>query len=144
MKLLRKVISKPHLFFFGLIPFSIILGFLLRNETVNLAYYGVNISFNSASTFSISSVFFGLIGFDYFSLLLIKKQPIKRLTVVHIVLQIISLTLFIYYILSMTNFETRQEKQLLSFTFFIGFILFLISILIHLINFFASLFLKKE
>ena len=144
MKLFLKIISKPHLFFFGLIPFTITLGFLLRNETVSFAYYGITISFNCASILSISSVFFGLIGINYFSLHLVKKQPKKGLTIVHIIFQIISLTLFIYYILSMTNLEARQEKQLLSFTFFIGFILFLISILIHLINFSASLFLKKE
>jgi hypothetical protein len=44
----------------------------------------------------------------------------------------------------MINLEISQEKQLLSFIFFIGFVFFLISILIHLINFFASLLLKKE
>jgi hypothetical protein len=144
MKLLQKIISKPHLFFFGIIPFSVILGLLLRNETVNFAYYGVAISFNCASIFTISSVFFSMIGLNYFSLLLVKKQPKKGLTVLHIVFQIISLTLFIYYILSMINLETSQEKQLLSFIFFIGFVFFLISILIHLVNFFISLLLKKE
>jgi hypothetical protein len=138
------MISKPHLLFFGIIPFNVILGLLLRNETVNFEYYGVAISLNCASIFSISSVFFSLIGINYFSLLLVKKQPKKGLTVLHIIFQIISLTLFIYYILSMINLEVRQENPLLFFIFFIGFVFFLISILIHLINFFVSLLLKKE
>jgi len=141
---MKRIISKPHLFFFGMIPFCLIVCFLYGKESINIAYYNVPISFDYVTIFSISSVFFGMIGLNYFSLILLKKEIKKGLTLLHLILQITSFVLFILYLFSMNNLESGQEKELLSFTFFISFFLFLVSILIHLINFFVSIFLQVE
>ncbi len=141
---MNKIIQKPHLFFFGLIPVALILGLIFKSQTLDFAYYGGNISFNYLSIFAMSSVYFGLIGLNYFSLKLINKPPKKWLSIMHIVIQVVALAILIYYILTINTLETNQEKQIINLVFFIGFILFLVSILVHLINFFTSLFLKTE
>lgn len=141
--MVKKIIAKPHLFFFFLIPISLVLGFIFKNESLGFDYLGTYLSFKYITLFSVSAVFFGLIGLNYFSLLLLKKQPRKWLTLFHILFQVIALVVLVYYILSNNNFESIQQKNVINFTFFIGFILFLTSILIHLINFFISLAIKK-
>ena len=139
-----KILNKPHFFFFSLIPISLIIGLILNNQTLDFAYYGGAISFNYFSIFSISAVFFALIGLNYFSLILLKKQPKKWLTLFHIILQILSFVILTYYAFAIKNTETEPQKELLTLMFFIGFILFLISVLIHLLSFFISLLIKTE
>ena len=141
---MKKIIQKPHLFFFGLGPIGIILGLIFKSQSLDFAFYGGNISFGYFSVFAMSSVYFALIGLNYFSLRLIEKPPKRKLSIIHILIQIIALILFLYYILTINDYETNQQKETVNFIFFIGFILFLASILVHLINFFVSLFLKTE
>ncbi len=143
--MLKKIIAKPFLFFFGLVPLFLVIGFLKRDSFLNInvdyIYFDINISLIC----NISAVFFLLIGFNYYSLFWAQKTPKKTLTIIHIVLQLLTIIPFLSVILSFkidgnisTNFVSNNLILIVSF------IVFLLSIFVHLINFFTSLFLKTE
>ena len=147
--MVKKIINKPHLFFFGLIPIFVILGIIKRNTPINLnisyIYYLINVDLWCY----ISAVFLALIGLNYLSLYWVKKPVNKWLTIMHIFLQIVCLLPYFYAILNLNDkgefssngiIEIHNLKMILA----IAFLLFLISLLIHLINFFSSLFLKRD
>ncbi|MCI2227966.1 hypothetical protein MC378_02220 [Polaribacter sp. MSW13] len=147
--MLKKIIAKPHLFFFGLIPVFILISIFKGKYQIgfnfNDNYFITDLKFWSA----ISAVFFGLIGLNYFALHWANKPAKKWLTIIHISLQILAFIL----VLTRNNWnwigkQYSQEASLLndhsSFVIFVSFIIFIISIFIHLINFFTSLFLKSE
>ncbi|PQJ81555.1 hypothetical protein BTO16_02770 [Polaribacter glomeratus] len=97
----------------------------------------------------ISAVFFSLIGLNYFCLIWAKKEPNIWLTILHLFLQIASLTPFIYVIFSLKSDNKLPTNIFLSFVdldqaLVVSFMIFLFSIFIHLINFFTSLFLKTK
>ena len=146
---MKKLITKPHLFFFGLIPFSILLALLLKNEEIGINYYGATIIAQLKYIYYLSAFFFGLIGFNYFSLHWANKAPKINLTIIHIFLQILSFTLLI----TRNNWNwlhsANQNSESLvidnsNFMLFISFLLFLLATLFHLINFFLSLFSKSK
>ena len=145
---MKKIITKPHLFFFGLIPVFIIIGFV-KNEAVidiNVGYMYLELAISTLCY--LSAIFFSLIGINYFSVILAGKNLKKGLTITHILLQIISFIPFFYILFtaSTTNETVTNSQQILdlfSVPLFVGFFLFLSAIFIHLINFSVSLFLKK-
>lgn len=142
---MKKILTKPHIFFFGLALFFIVIIFINGKSTINISYLYYDIEVKTFCLFS--SLFFGLIGFNYFSIILANKQPKKWLTITHIVLQTIALVPFIYLLITAKNSSEPNLNQDLEFIIalnFIGFILFLLASFIHLINFFVSLFLKRE
>ena len=147
--MLQKIINKPHLFFFSLVPLFVILGIIKGNTPIDLnisyIYYLINVDFWCY----ISAVFLGLIGLNYLSLYWVKKPINKVLTIIHIVLQIICLIPYFYAILSLNeegNLPTDSSMEIHNLKNFlaVAFLLFLVSLLIHLINFFTSLFLKRD
>lgn len=146
---MKKLIYKPHLFFFALIPIFIILGFLNRNIPIDInisfIYYLINVDFWCY----VSAVFFGLVGVNYLSLNLIKKNPKKGLTITHILLQILCLIPYLFAVFKLDENGTLKNIEFLNDIGFenyliVGFILFILSIIIHLINFFISLLLKRD
>jgi hypothetical protein len=145
---LKLFTKKPHLFFFYGIPIFLILGFVKRNVPVDLSisyiYYLINVDFWCY----VSAVYFGLIGLNYLALNWANKTPQKVLTVLHIILQIASLLPYLYAIFNLDENGTLQKQTFLGIDlnslFVVSFFLFLISIFIHLINFLASLFLKRD
>lgn len=146
---MKKLIAKPHLFFFGLIPLFIILGLIKGDNaiSINIDYMQLNLKVSTLSY--LSAIFFTLIGINYFSVVLAGKNLKKGLTVLHIVLQIVSFIPFFYILLTATKPEetvtnSQQILELFSLPVFVGFLLFLSAIFIHLINFFVSLFFKKQ
>ena len=98
---MKKIIRKPHLFFFGLIPVFLIIGFINRNIPIDInisfIYYLINVDFWCY----VSAVYFGLIGINYLSLNIIKKEPKKGLTITHLVLQILCLLPYLYAVLNL-------------------------------------------
>ena len=146
---MKKLIAKPHLFFFLLVPIFIILGFIKGDNaiSINIDYMQLNLKVNTLSY--LSAIFFMLIGINYFSVVLAGKNLKKGLTVLHIVLQLISFIPFFYILLTATKPEetvtnSQQILELFSLPVFVGFLFFLSAIFIHLINFFVSLFFKKQ
>ncbi len=146
---MRKIIKKPHLFFFGLILISILLSFFFKNEEVSINYYGSSIVAQLKYVYYLSAFFFCLIGFNYFSLHWANKTPKKSLTLIHIVLQVLSLILLIarnnwnwLHAVNQTNKGIVLDNS--NFILFISFLIFLLATFFHLINFFSSLLSKSK
>ena len=146
---MKKIIIKPHLFFFALVPIYFIIGLIKRNTPIDInisyIYYLINVDFWCY----VSAVYFALIGLNYFSLSWAQKYPKKWLTILHIILQVVSSLPYLYCIFKLDkNGDLNEGKFLwiidLESILFFSFILFLISIFVHLINFFTSLFLKRD
>lgn len=146
---MKKIIQKPHLFFFGLIPIFVILGLIKRNIPIdiNISYihYLINVDFWCY----ITAVYFGLMGINYLSLYWAKKNPNSWLTITHITLQVICLIPYLISVFNLDETGSLLESNIpfqdnLNSILLTAFFIFLVSILIHLINFFSSLLLKKE
>ncbi|WP_347175358.1 hypothetical protein [Polaribacter uvawellassae] len=147
---MKKLIAKPHLFFFGLIPIVLILGILFKEEAIdiNVSYTYFVITYNNLSY--VFAVFFGLVGLNYFSLHWGNKTAKKWLTITHIFLQTIALILFFTKnnwnwlgtdkYSEEINTTTDYSNLILAFAILI----FIISAFVHLINFFSSLFSKSK
>jgi len=70
---MKRFIQKPHLFFFILIPIIILLGFLYKNETIDINVYTTYFVLGFSNLSYLFVVFFGLIGLNYFSFIGQKK-----------------------------------------------------------------------
>ena len=146
---MKKIIKNPHLFFFGLIPIFIIIGLIKKDTPLNInisyIYYLVNVDYWCY----ISAVYCGLIGINYLALSIVKKYPQKWLTVIHIFMQLICVLPYFYSVYHLDEYGNLSNGTFLNASFFnslllAGFIIFLLSILVHLINFFTSLLLKRD
>ena len=93
--MVKRIINKPHLFFFGLIPICIIVAFFSGNKTIDLNIDGTYFVTEIKYWCYFSAVFFGLIGLNYFSLVWTKKPPKKWLTITHLFLQILALVFLV-------------------------------------------------
>ena len=147
--MVKKIINKPHLFFFGLIPIYIIVALFSGDKAIDLNIHDTYFVIGMNHWCYFSAVFFGLIGLNYFSLFWAKKPPKKWLTITHLFLQILSLMLF--FTIHNWNWIGKQypaEFNVLNdnsnSVLFISFLVFIFSVFIHLVNFFTSLFLKTE
>ncbi len=147
--MLKRIITKPHLFFFGLAVSFIVLGIINRDTSFDLnigdTYFVSTIDF----WFYFSAIFFTLIGLNYFSLVWAEKPPKKWLTITHIIFQILSLLfLMTKHHWNWFGSQNQRELDLLNknseTVFIISIVLFIASIFIHLLNFFVPLFLKKK
>ena len=147
--MVNKIITKPHIFFFGLVPIFIILAFLSKDKTLDINIYDIYFVITNYHFFLFSAIFFAMLGINYFSLYWAEKTPKKWLTIGHISLQIISFL----FLLTRNNWNWINSKSYSeigiindnsNLIIFIAFLIFLLSVFIHLINFFTSLFLKKQ
>lgn len=146
---MKKIISKPHLFFFGLVPLFIILALISRDKTIDISVHDTYFVISNYHICLFSAIFYAMIGINYFSLQWSNKPPKKWLTIVHLSLQTISLIPFLYSLLNSNsngNFSTNNSIGFaeLHMILVISFLIFILSLLIHLINFFTSLFSKTD
>ncbi len=146
---MKKLIAKPHIFFFGLIPISILLAYFFNSEGINFRYYGASLTVELKYIYYVAAFFFGLIGINYFSIHWAKKTPKKGLTQIHIILQGFSFLLLITYnkwswIQSAKNLNKDFVIDNSNLILFISFILFILASIIHVFNFFLSLFSKSK
>lgn len=137
------------MFFFGLIPIYLILGFLNKNVPIDMnisyIYYLINVDLWCYVT----AVYFGLIGINYLSLSLIKKNPKRGLTTAHIILQILCVLPYWYAVFKLDEEGVLENESFfnsvdLKLLLIIGFLLFILSGIVHLINFFSSLVSKTD
>lgn len=145
---MKRIISKPHLFFFGLVPIFIILGFVKKDAIIDINVSYIYFELLISTLCYLSAIFFFLIGLNYFSVILSGKKLKKGLTITHIVFQLLSFIPFLFILLTATksgeiDANNQQTLELFSIIILVGSLLFLASILIHLINFSLSMFLKK-
>lgn len=141
---MKKIINKPHLFFFSLIPLCLIIAYFLKSSGIEIAIYGGSFNISYWILFTFSSIFFTLIGINYFALNLINKPAKKWLTIIHIVLQVFSFILLFFYIYQTKKETTNYHQDILSVSLIVASFLFLVASFFHLINFFLSITSKKK
>ena len=146
---MKKIIAKPHLFFFGLVPIFIIIAFLSGDKVIDINIYNTYFVMEKYHLYLFSATFFAMIGINYFSLFWAEKPPKKWLTIIHLILQTIALTLLLTsnnwnWLLGNNNSTLLDNIANSSTIIIFSFLIFLLSIFVHLINFFTSLFLKTK
>ncbi|ARV13947.1 hypothetical protein [Polaribacter sp. SA4-12] len=146
---MNKIIKKPYLFFFGLVPICILFSFLSDDKTLDINIYDSYLVITHFHLYLFSAIFFAMIGINYFSLHWAEKPSKKGLTIVHIILQTVAILLILTN--NSWNWIGQQSdagSQLLNdnstIVIALSFLIFLLSTFIHLINFFTSLLLKTE
>lgn len=147
---MKSIIEKPHLFFYALAFLSILTYFFVGKDSgfdlyIFTAYF--TIPYKNLCLYS--GFFFLLIGFNYLALFWAKKTPKNWLTICHIIFQLIAIILLVF-----SHQSTNKTSEIMAnnsnpedtsvFLLFLAFIVFMLSILLHLINFFGSLLLKRD
>lgn len=141
---MQKIIRKPQFFFFFLALLFFIFSLLNKNGTIPIAIDYANIDIQVWSLGLISAAFFVLIAVNYTSLSITQKTPKKVLTIIHIVLQIISIIPVLYLMIQSNVPETYDGISQMNAILILAFFVFLTATLIHLINFVVSLIAKKD
>ena len=141
---MKKIINKPYLFFWGLVPLCLIIAYSLKSSAIKISYYGGNFTIGYQVLFIFSTIFFALIGINYFSIKLMDKKVKKSLTLIHISIQTISLFLLFFYIHQTIKETTNFHADFLNTLLVVASFLFLIATFFHLINFFLSLLSKNK
>ena len=136
---MKKLLKKPQSVFIILAVFMMVLGYYKQGAQLDFSYFLSFLLVDVWSVALISAVFFILISINYASLSLAGKKPSRFLTITHVLLQVFALIPLVYYMIkSIPNQQTEnlgQSNIILLFSF----IVFIISVLLHLINFFYSL-----
>ncbi|QMU65234.1 MAG: hypothetical protein GKR88_13655 [Flavobacteriaceae bacterium] len=141
---MKKISNTPYMFFFGLVFFFLIISFFVGNKTFDIHIYNTYFTISNTRFCYFSSVFFGLIGVNYFSLHWVQKPPNKWLTGVHITLQTIAILFYILFLLVPDKAPESVGPTPNSDTIlWIGFLVFLIATLVHLITFLIAI-MKKQ
>jgi hypothetical protein len=80
---MKKIIAKPHLFFFGLAIVFMLLGiFINPNKVVDINLNALYVVISYTDWCYFSTLFFCLIGLNYFSLYWANRPPKKYLTII--------------------------------------------------------------
>lgn len=147
---MKKLITKPHLFFFGLIPVIFLLELINKNEiiTTNVKTTYINIELKYLNYFF--TILFTVIVLSYFFLYQKKKKIKKRLTFFHIILQTIAFLLFFTKnqwnwigdnsLYSKFNIPIDNSNSVIL----ISILLFMLATFFYILNFFLSLFSKSK
>lgn len=141
---MKKVFTTPQGFFLLLAVLILIVGFSKDGSKLDLNYFLSFLLVDVWSVAMVSSLFFVLISINYASLSLIGKKAKTGLTIAHIVLQIIALVPLIYFMVNATAGAQPEKVMNTNIILLISFVVFMISIIIHLINFFYSLLRKNN
>lgn len=139
------MIGKPYKFFFLLIPIFIISGILGLEKSVSVSFLSFYLVLKVSNWCFLSAIFVSLIGVNYYLIKWANKKPIKLLTIIHIILQVIATIPFLISLFIISKTGNSYESTInYNAILFLSFIVFLVSIAIHIINFLISLFQKFE
>ena len=146
---MTKIIRKPYLFFFGLSIITFIASFIFSDKSLDFSFYDTYFGISYQYFCQFSAIFYLMIALNYFALHWTAKQPIKWLTITHIIFQLLSLLLLFTkdhwnWIGDTTSTNYNIPNNNANFLVFLSIFLFIVSIFIHLVNFFASLLLKRN
>jgi hypothetical protein len=146
---LKTIIKKPHIFFFSLIPIFIIFAIIKKGGIIDVT---INNTFFAVKTHYwcyFSAVFSALIGLNYYMLYWAKKQTVHILSLFHILFQFGALVPFIFCIFFLntkTVFTSNFLSDSIDFYYIlsISYILFIISVCFHILNFTLTFFKKAR
>tara|TARA_R110001632_G_scaffold66891_3_gene157311 strand:- start:28 stop:453 length:426 start_codon:yes stop_codon:yes gene_type:complete len=141
---MKKIITKPQYFFSLLALIMFIIGFIYKENSIELAFYGGIIDLDIWILNLFSALFFILIAINYASLSITQKQAKKGLTITHILIQIIAIVPLIYFTITSNSSKTYEEITIMNSILLLAFVVFILATLIHLINFVTSLVTKKD
>ncbi len=136
---MKKLLKKPQSLFIILAVFMMILGYYKQGTQLDFSYFLSFLLVDVWSVALISAVFFILISINYASLSLAGKKPLRFLTIAHVLLQIFALISLVYYMIKAIPNQQTENLGQSNIILLFSFIIFIISVLIHLINFFYSL-----
>ena len=146
---MKKIVEKPHLFFFVLAFVLLITSFFVKNNSIDISIYDIYFAIRFTHICQFSFAFFVLIGINYFSLQWVNKTPKKILTLLHVILQLIAL--FLLFTKDSWNWvgnndleKFNLEKDNSNLVIIASVLIFILATLVHLINFFSSLLLKRD
>ena len=146
---MSKLITKPQLFFFGLVPIILLLELINNNEIIiiNFGATYINIELKFLNYFFI--LLFIVIGLSYFFLSFKKKKAKKWLTLFHILLQTIAFLLFFTknqwnWIGDKSLYAGFNRTDNSNSVIIISILLFILAIFFYIFNFFLSLFSKSK
>ena len=147
---MKKIIEKPHIFFFILIPVVIVLGQFNQEQFIamDISFVQNNIYYDKITYFF--ALFFGLVGLNYFSIYWGNKKPNTWMTVLHILFQVLALLLFFtkdhWNWLHSLAPSTEQYVTIdnTNTMLILSLLLFMFAAFIHLINFFVTLISKPK
>ena len=141
---MNKIIRQPYLFFFGLSIITFITAFIFGDKNLDISNFDIYFVIPYKYFCQFSAIFYLMIGLNYFALNWTEKLPIKWLTITHLFLQLLSLLLLI----TKDNWNwvdfSNNPNDYANFILFLSLLIFILSIFIHLVNFFASLVLKRN
>ncbi|SDR87948.1 hypothetical protein SAMN05216503_1253 [Polaribacter sp. KT25b] len=142
---MKTIIKKPHIFFFSLIPLFIIFAIIKKGGiidiTINNTFFAVKIHYWCY----FSAVFTALIGINYYMLYWAKKRTVHILSLFHILFQFAALIPFTFCIFFL-NTKVVFTKSSIDFYYIlsISYILFTISICLHILNFILTILRKTS
>lgn len=145
---MKTIIKKPHIFFFSLIPIFILLAIIKKNGSIDITINNTFFAVKTNYWCYFSAVFSGLIALNYYMLYWAKKQTIHLVSLFHILFQFAALVPFIFCIFFL-NTKTVFTSNFLSdsidfyYLLYISFILFIISVCFHVLNFMLAFFKKN-
>ena len=145
----QKIIAKPFLFFFWLVPIFIVIALTYTKIDIVLNIHDSYFVVSNNQFYLLSAIFFCMIGINYYALHWANRPPKKWLTIIHLVLQTVSLILVFTsnrwnWILGASNLEIDLTNENSKLIIVLSFLIFFFSIIIHIINFLISIFLKSE
>lgn len=144
---MKTIIKKPHTFFFSLIPLFIIVGLIRKDSVIDVTIYNTFFAVKTNYWCYFSALFVGLIGVNYYMLNWAKKPTIHMLSLFHIIFQTASIVTFLFcafFINTKTVFTASLLSNSIDFYAILSasYVLFVISICFHILNFIFAL-LKK-
>ena len=141
---MKKMFFRPQTFFILLAIVCVIVGFFKEGTVLDFNYLLAFLLIDVWSVAFISAIFFLLISVNYASLYFVGKKPKTSLTAIHIVLQLIAFLPLLYYMVTANSETSTESSSFSNIVLLISFLIFFISVIVHLINFFYSLLLKNN
>lgn len=136
---MKKLILKPYLLFWFSIPIIVLIGFL-DNKSLDVSIYDTYFVFSKYHICIVTSIVFGVLGFGYWLMEILKRKQLKWLVSVHSWLTLggtLVLIIFPYFFNKNDLIELNLIAVLTS-------LIILIGQLFYILNFIIAMFKRKR
>ncbi len=145
-RLINKIITKPHLFFWIPIPILLIIGLLLGlDEKLDINVHDTYFVFRIIELCILISLVLGIIGLGYWIVLKANRTLSKWLNILHIFLTYSSIFCIWFIPLIQTKFGEYGFMDIITYSVFI--VLFILSLILaqflYVLNLILAFFKKK-